>query len=94
MPESSFVSENAEGAPGWLSPVKRPTSAQVMIPWSVSSSPTSGSVLTAKNLEPDLFLCLPLYNAEKQRAKRRQIKDKTRKPPRTTQRAKLGPRTQ
>ena len=32
--------------------VKRPTSAQVMISWSVSSSPTSGSVLTAQSLEP------------------------------------------
>ena len=32
--------------------VKRPTSAQVMISRSVSSSPTSGSVLTAQSLEP------------------------------------------
>ena len=32
--------------------VKRPTSAQVMISRSVSSSPTSGSVLTARSLEP------------------------------------------
>ena len=32
--------------------VKRPTSAQVMISQSVSSSPTSGSVLTAQSLEP------------------------------------------
>ena len=32
--------------------VKWPTSAQVMISWSVSSSPASGSVLTAQNLEP------------------------------------------
>ena len=32
--------------------VKRPTSAQVMISQSVSSSPASGSVLTAQNLEP------------------------------------------
>ena len=31
--------------------VKQPTSAQVMISWSVSSSPT-GSVLTAQGLEP------------------------------------------
>ena len=29
-----------------------PTSAQVMISWSVSSSPASGSVLTAQSLEP------------------------------------------
>ena len=32
--------------------VKRPTSAQVMISWSVGSSPASGSVLTARTLEP------------------------------------------
>ena len=32
--------------------VKRPTSAQVMISWSVSSSPMSGSGLMAQSLEP------------------------------------------
>ena len=32
--------------------VKRPTSAQVMISPCVSSSPASGSVLTAQSLEP------------------------------------------
>ena len=32
--------------------VKRPTSAQVMISQSVSSSPKSGSLLTAQSLEP------------------------------------------
>ena len=32
--------------------VKRPTSAQVMISRSVGSSPVSGSVLTARSLEP------------------------------------------
>ena len=42
--------------------VKRPTSAQVMISQSVSSNPTSGSVLTAQSLEPasdsvSLLLC-------------------------------------
>ena len=31
---------------------KRPTLAQVMISWSVSSSPESGSVLTSGSLEP------------------------------------------
>ena len=31
--------------------VKRLTSAQVKISWSVSSSPTSGSVLTAQSLD-------------------------------------------
>ena len=34
--------------------IKRLTLAQVMISWSVSSIPTSGSVLTAKSLEPAL----------------------------------------
>ena len=32
--------------------VERPTSAQVMISWSVGSSPTSGSVPTAQSLKP------------------------------------------
>ena len=32
--------------------VERPTSAQVMILWSVSSSPASGSGLMAQSLEP------------------------------------------
>ena len=32
--------------------VERPTSAQVMISQFTSSSPTSGSVLTARSLEP------------------------------------------
>ena len=54
--------------------VKRPTLAQVMISQSVSSSPTSGSVLTAQSLEPasdsvspslsappPLMLCLSLF---------------------------------
>ena len=55
--------------------VKRPTLAQVMISRSVSSSPASGSVLTAQSLEPasdsvspslstppHLMLCLSLKN--------------------------------
>ena len=40
--------------------VKRPTSAQVTISRSVSSSPTSGSVLTAQSLELLRIICLPL----------------------------------
>ena len=41
--------------------VKRLTSAQVMILRSVSSSPVSGSVLTARSLEPALdSVCLSL----------------------------------
>ena len=44
-------SHNHRGA--WVAQsVKRPTSAQVMISQLVSSSPTSGSVLTAQSLEP------------------------------------------
>ena len=34
--------------------VKHPTSAQVMISWFVGLSPASGSVLTARSLEPAL----------------------------------------
>ena len=40
--------------------VERLTLAQVMISGSVSSSPVSGSVLTAQSLEPVQILCLPL----------------------------------
>ena len=41
--------------------VKLLTSAQVIISQSVSSSPASGSVLTAQSLEPaSYFLCLSL----------------------------------
>ena len=39
---------------------KRPTLAQVMISQLMSSSPASGSVLTALSLEPALILCLLL----------------------------------
>ena len=50
---------NSRGS--WVAqPVKRPTSAQVMISWFVSSSPTSGSVLTTQSLKPALDSCLPL----------------------------------
>ena len=39
----------------WVSQlVKRPTSAQVMISQFVSSSPASGSVLTAQSVQPAL----------------------------------------
>ena len=40
--------------------VKHLTSAQAMISRFVSSSPASGSVLTAQSLEPALVLCVSL----------------------------------
>ena len=43
--------------------VKRPTSVQVMISRSVSSSPESGSVLTAQSLEPALESVSPSLSA-------------------------------
>ena len=43
--------------------VKRPTSVQVMISRSVSSSPVSGSVLTAQSLEPALDSVSPSLSA-------------------------------
>ena len=39
--------------------VKHPTSAQVMILWFMSSSPASGSVLTARSLDPALESVTP-----------------------------------
>ena len=45
--------ENKTGRGAWVvQSVKRPTSAQVMISRSVSSSPASGSGLMAQSLEP------------------------------------------
>ena len=43
--------------------VKHPTSAQVMISWSMGLSPTSGSVLTAQSLEPALDSVSPSLSA-------------------------------
>ena len=43
--------------------VKHPTSAQVMTPQFVSSSPTWGSVLTAQSLEPALDSVSPSLSA-------------------------------
>ena len=46
-------SKKWEGWGAWVArSVKRPTSAQVMISQLGSSSPVSGSVLTAQSLEP------------------------------------------
>ena len=43
--------------------VKCLTSAQIMILWSVSSSPTLGSVLTAQSLEPVSHSVSPSFSA-------------------------------
>ena len=43
--------------------VKRLTSAQVMISWFMSSSPSSGSVLTAQGLESASDSVSPLLSA-------------------------------
>ena len=40
-----------------------PTSAQIMISWFVSSSPTLGSVLTAQSLEPASDSVFPSFSA-------------------------------
>ena len=42
--------------------VKHPISAQVMISQSVGSSPTAGSVLTARGLEPALGSVSPSFS--------------------------------
>ena len=54
--------KNANQRGAWVAQsVGRPTSAQVMISRSVSSSPASGSVLTAQSLEPALdSVCVSL----------------------------------
>ena len=43
--------------------VERPTSAQVIISWFVSLSPTSGSALAAQSLEPALDAVSPDLSA-------------------------------
>ena len=53
LPFSLSLSKiNKNWGAGLVQSVKRPTSAQVMISQSMSSSPASGSVLTAQSLEP------------------------------------------
>ena len=59
--QSKFISLSA-----WVTqPVKRPTAAQIMISWFMSSSPTSGSALTVQSLlgilSPPLSLPLPTH---------------------------------
>ena len=66
--ESSLLKPLSQGT--WVAQsVKRPTSAQVVISRSVSSSPASGSVPTAQSLEPvsdsvspSLFVPPPLHS--------------------------------
>ena len=54
----------AAGGGAWVAQsVERPTAAQVMISQFVSSSPTSGSVLTARSLEPALDSVSPSLSA-------------------------------
>ena len=48
----SLEEKDAPGEPGWLSRLVVRPLAQVMISWLLSSSPTSGSGLTARSLEP------------------------------------------
>ena len=59
MEHISFFKQNSWGASVAQS-VKRPTSAQVMISWSLSLSPTSGSGLMAQSLEPASKFCVSL----------------------------------
>ena len=55
MPGTKHALVNSAQGGSWVAPlVRRPTSAQVMISQFVSSSPVSGSVLTAQSLEPVL----------------------------------------
>ena len=56
--------------------VKRPTSAQVMISQFVSSSPASGSVLTAQSLEPASYSVFPSLSASLQLVRSLSLKSK------------------
>ena len=50
---SQGIKELASEGEAWVAQsVKRPTSAQVMISWFMSLNPVSGSVLTARSLDP------------------------------------------
>ena len=55
--------DKAAGGAGVAQSVRHPTSAQVMISPSRSSSPALGSVLTAQNLEPASDSLSPLLSA-------------------------------
>ena len=66
-PEETFlkiVNKLLEGRGAWVAQsVECPTSAQVMISQSVSSSPTLGSVLMAQSLEPASDSVSPFLSA-------------------------------
>ena len=60
----SFQFEKNKNRGVWVAQsVERPTSAQVMVSRSVSSSPESGSVLTARSLEPSSDSVSPSLSA-------------------------------
>ena len=60
--KTALINFNFRGA--WVDPlVVHPALAQVMISWSVSSSPALGSVLTAQSLEPALDSVSPSLSA-------------------------------
>ena len=55
--------EARSGAPGWLSRLGVQLQLQIMISPSMSSSPTSGSGLTAQGLEPASDSVSPSFSA-------------------------------
>ena len=58
--EHQNTETKSHGKGAWVAQSVKPlTSVQVMISQFVSSSPASGSVLTAQSLEPLQMLCLP-----------------------------------
>ena len=62
MEKSQFGYRKFQEMGAWVAQlVKRPTLAQVMISQSLSSSPVSGSVLTARSLEPVLDSLSPSF---------------------------------
>ena len=66
---SQFLHQKPSLHGPWVAqPVKQPTSAQVVISRFMSSSPTSGSVLTAQSLEPASDSVSPSLSAQIGRA--------------------------
>ena len=59
-----ILENNTDPLGAWVAQlVKHPASAQIMISQLVSSSPTSGSMLTAQSLEPALDSVSPCLSA-------------------------------